>query len=116
MGNHVRPYDPEGYTMNENWGMQLNFMIPLDKRGLEQCRRIAKRQEEKMQLDYELVRALKCAELQQKGFMLRPQTRVAHMCHDVIPIAQYIKEEQLKNPPPEPEQKNWLSNPFKKNK
>ena len=116
MGNHVRPYDPEGYTMNENWGMQLNFMIPLDKRGLEQCRRIAKRQEEKMQLDYELVRALKCAELQQKGFMLSPRSRVAHMCNDVIPIAQYIKEEQLKNPPPKPEKKNWLSNPFKKNK
>jgi hypothetical protein len=38
------------------------------------------------------------------------------MCHDVIPIAQYIKEEQLKNPPPKPEKKNWLSNPFKKNK
>ena len=116
MGNHVKPYDPDGYTMNENWGMQLNFMIPLDKRGLEQCRRIAARQEEKMRLDYELVRALKCSELQQRGFMLRPQTRVAHMCHDVIPIAQYIKEEKLKNPPPEPEKKNWLSNPFKKNK
>jgi len=120
MGNHVKPWDeemhPTGYTMTENWGAQINFMVPLDKRGLEQCRRIAKRQEEKMQLDYELVRALKCAELQQKGFMLRPKTRVAHMCHDVIPIAQYIKEEQLKNPPPEPERKNWLSNPFKKNK
>ena len=52
-------------------------MVPLDKRGLEQCRRIAKRQEEKMQLDYELVRALKCAELQRQGFTIRPGTRVA---------------------------------------
>ena len=55
-------------------------MVPLDKRGLEQCRRIAARQEEKMRLDHELVRALKCAELQQKGFAFRPETRVAHMC------------------------------------
>ena len=48
---------------------------------------IAKRQEEKLRLDYELVRALKCAELQQKGFTFRPGSRVEHMCHDVVPIA-----------------------------
>ena len=39
---------------------------------------MAKRQEEKMRLDYELVRALKCAELQQKGFTIYPGSRVAH--------------------------------------
>ena len=76
MGNHTKPWEvgedsgmsPSSYTLSENWGFQLNFMVPLDKSGLEQCRRIAKRQEEKMQLDYELVRALKCAELQRQGF------------------------------------------------
>ena len=76
MGNHTKPWEvgedtgmePSSYTLSENWGFQVNFMVPLDKRGLEQCRRIAKRQEEKMQLDYELVRALKCAELQRQGF------------------------------------------------
>ena len=86
MGNHTNPYTadedtrdlyPSSYQLNENWGFQINFMVPLDKRGLEQCRRIAKRQEEKMQLDYELVRALKCAELQRQGFTIRPGTRVA---------------------------------------
>ena len=36
----------------------------------------------------------------QKGFMLRPGTRVYHMCQDVIPIALYEKEQkQLKNNP-----------------
>jgi len=88
-------------------------MVPLDKRGLEQCRRIAKRQEDKMQLDYELVRSLKCAELQQKGFMLRPGSRVAHMCNDVIPIASYLKQIEPKT---QPEKKPWTLNPFKKNK
>ena len=121
MGNHVKPWEhnelgmsPNGYTMTENWGAQLNFMVPLDRRGLEQCRRIAKRQEEKMELDFELVRALKCAELQQKGFMLRPGTRVAHMCSDVIPIAQYIKENQVKTEPPKLEKKWWQKLPFTK--
>tara|TARA_X000000368_G_scaffold278104_1_gene220630 strand:+ start:345 stop:650 length:306 start_codon:yes stop_codon:yes gene_type:complete len=95
MGSHVNPYAadedtrdlyPSSYQLNENWGFQVNFMVPLDKEGLRQCKKIAKRQEEKMRLDYELVRALKCAELQQKGFTIRPNTRVYHICSDIVPI------------------------------
>ncbi|BCV03910.1 MAG: hypothetical protein CM15mV75_540 [uncultured marine virus] len=76
MGSHVNPYSadedtrelyPSSYQLNENWGFQVNFMVPLDREGLRQCKAIAKRQEEKMQLDFELVRAIKCAELQQKA-------------------------------------------------
>merc|ERR1711981_51774 len=99
MGNHTKPFDidedgmrPSSYTIGENWGFQVNFMVPLDKRGLERCRTIAARQEEKMRLDYELVRVLKCGELQQKGFMLKPGSRVADMCSDVIPITKYEKD------------------------
>jgi len=44
-----------------------------------------------MKLDYELVRVKNCAELQQKGFMIRPNTRVYKMCSDVIPISAWIK-------------------------
>ena len=98
MGNHTKPWDidedgmrPSSYTMAENWGFQVNFMVPLDKKGLERCRSMAARQEEKMRLDYELVRVLKCAELQQKGFMLMPRTRVYEMCSDVIPISSWTK-------------------------
>ena len=98
MGNHTVPYDEvmaqRSYTIAENWGGQINFMFPLDRRGLAQCRRIAKRQEEKMRLDYELVRVLKCAELQQKGFMLAENTRVYDMCNDVVPIVKYEKEKK----------------------
>ena len=109
MGNHTNPYTadedsrdlyPSSYQLNENWGFQINFMVPLDKRGLEQCRRIAKRQEEKMQLDYELVRALKCAELQRQGFTIRPGTRVAFLCQDIVPIQSLL--------PPKPEKKKFL--------
>jgi len=91
MGNHTTPYDEDliqqTYTVAENWGFQVNFMVPLDKESLNRCRSIAARQEEKMRLDYELVRSLKCAELQTKGFTFRPGSRVAHMCSDIIPIA-----------------------------
>ena len=114
MGNHTTPWDEnlvqQSYTAAENWGFQINFMIPLDKGGLEQCRRIAKRQEEKMMLDYELVRAKECANLQAKGFMLLPGSRVYHMCSDVIPISAWKKAEQtvLKCvTPPKPWYKPW---------
>mgnify|MGYP004183060509 FL=1 len=114
MGNHTTPFDDamaqQSYTVAENWGFQVNFMIPLDKRGLEQCRRIAAKQEAKMALDYELVRALKCGELQQKGFMLVPGSRVYHMCSDVIPIASWLKAQQKIDKctaPPKPWYKPW---------
>ena len=125
MGNHTKPWDideqgmrPSSYTMAENWGAQINFMVPLDKRGLERCRRMAARQEENMRLDYELVRVLKCAELQQKGFMLVPNSRVYDMCSDVIPIAAYKKAEaETKSDllPPQPPKKWWQKlNPLNK--
>ena len=110
MGNHAKPWSekedmeglhPSSYQLNENWGFQVNFMVPLDKSGYKQCKEIAKRQEEKLRLDYELVRALKCAELQSKGFTLRPGSRVEHMCHDIVPI------QSLLPPSPEPEKRGW---------
>ena len=99
MGNDTSPYDDEGYVISENWGFQINFSVPLDKRSLEQCREIAKRQEEKMKLDYELVRALKCAELQRQGFTIRPGTRVAFLCQDIVPIQSLL--------PPKPKEKKF---------
>ena len=100
MVNHTTPFDidegrmkQQNYTVAENWGFQVNFMVPLDKRGLEQCRRIAARQEEKMRLDYELVRIKECAALQKSGFTLRPGSRIEHICHDVVPIVALPKKE-----------------------
>ena len=117
MGNHTKPWDidedgmrPSSYTLAENWGGQINFMIPLDREGLNRCRSIAARQEEKMRLDYELVRVLKCAELQQKGFMLLPNSDIGHMCSDVIPIKTWekAKAKVLKcTTPPKPWFKPW---------
>ena len=122
MGNHTTPYDDQmdqqSYTVAENWGGQLNFMVPLDGSLVERCKAAASRQIEKMKLDYELVRVKNCAELQQKGFMIRPGTRVYHMCSDVIPISAFKKQvaaAQAKALPPPPELKWWQKlNPLKK--
>ena len=90
MGNHSKPLDefmqPTSYTLAENWGFQINFMVPLDKSGYKQCKEMAKRFEEKMKLEYEITRAHKCADLMKKGFMYRPNTPNAKMCQDIIPI------------------------------
>ena len=88
------PYDPESYSRGWNYGAQLNFMVPMDYSTVERCKSIARRVEEKMRVDYELVRSLKCAELMQKGFTLRPGSRVAHMCNDVVPIVSVLKQQQ----------------------
>ena len=101
MGNHVIPWEheegkmsPSGYTMNENWGVQLNFMVPLDGSITELCKSIGRRQMEKLRLDYELVRIKECAALQKEGFTLRPGSRLEHICHDVVPIVAVTKKEQ----------------------
>ena len=86
MGNDVQPETEDGYVITENWGFQLNFSVPLNRDLTEQCQRIGALHERKMKLDQALVRALKCAELQRKGFTFRPNTDSAKLCADVVPI------------------------------
>merc|ERR1712072_346034 len=114
MGNHTTPFDDtmsqQSYTVAENWGGQINFMIPLDREGLRRCGSIAAQQEAKMKLDYELVRMKNCAELQQKGFMLIPGSRVYYICSDVIAISAWKKAEKKVlecKSPPKPWYKPW---------
>ena len=118
MGNHTTPYDvdddfgmhQESYTVAENWGAQINFMVPLDGSLIERCKAAADRQIQKMELNYELVRIDNCAKLQQKGFMLLPGSRVYEICSDVIPISKW-KEAEAKvlacKTPPKPWYKPW---------
>ena len=95
LASENKPYDPESYSRGWNYGAQLNFMVPMDYDTVRRCKSIAKRVEEKMRVDYELVRALKCAELMQKGFTLRPGSRVEHMCNDVVPIVSVLKTNEM---------------------
>ena len=104
MGNHSKPFDehmqPSSYTIAENWGFQINFMVPLDKSGYKQCKEMAARYEEKMKLEYEITRMHKCADLMKKGFMYRPNTPNAKLCQDIVPI--------VKVKPPKKEKKFLL--------
>ncbi len=115
MGNHTTPFDEDmeqqSYTVAENWGFQINFMVPLDGSIVERCKALGARQEEKMRLDYELVRIKECAALQQKGFMLLPGSRIYNICSDVIPIASWKKAQQKVlacKPPEKPWYKPWV--------
>ena len=95
LASENKPYDPESYSRGWNYGAQLNFMVPMDYDTVRRCKSIAKRVEEKMRVDYELVRALKCAELMQKGFTLRPGSRIEHMCNDVVPIVSVLNTKTM---------------------
>ena len=86
MGNDTIPYENDGYVRSNNYGAQLNFMVPLDGGMIELCKQIASRHEQKMRLEYELARALKCTEIMKAGFTFRPGSRVEVLCHDIIPI------------------------------
>ena len=97
LASENKPYDPESYSRGWNYGAQINFMVPMDGTITEMCKSLAKRQNEKMRVDYELVRALKCAELQKQGFTLRPGSRVEHMCNDIVPIVSLLKNQPTEN-------------------
>ena len=88
MGNDTIPFDSTGYVRSNNFGVQLNFSVPLDGGMIETCKGIARKHEQKMRLDYELVRALKCTEIMKSGFTFRPGSRVEMLCHDIVPICQ----------------------------
>ena len=94
MGNDTVPYEHTGYVRSNNWGVQLNFSVPLDSGMIELCKNIAKKHEQKLRLDYELVRALKCTEIMKAGFQFRPGSRVEVLCHDVVPIVAVNDKEE----------------------
>ncbi len=86
MGNDTIPYEHDGYVRSNNFGAQVSFSVPLDGGMIELCKQIARRHEEKMRLNYEMVRALKCTEIMKAGFTFRPGSRVEVLCHDIVPI------------------------------
>jgi hypothetical protein len=94
MGNDTIPYEYTGYVRSNNFGVQLNFSVPLDSSMIEICKSIARKHEQKLRLDYELVRALKCTEIMKTGFTFRPGSRVEVLCHDIVPIVSINNEEK----------------------
>ena len=98
MGNDTIPTDDTGYVRSNNYGVQINFAVPLDGGMIETCKAIARKHEQKMRLDYELVRAIKCTEIMKAGFTFRPGSRVEVLCHDIVPIVSLTNDRSSSKP------------------
>ena len=89
--------ESETYSINEGWGFQMSFMIPLGTNN-ETCSELAKvkldlakEELDKQVHDKQLVRILKCGQLHASGYMINPASKYAYICSDVINIRTYVK-------------------------
>jgi len=86
----------ETYSINEGWGVQMSFMIPLgDNQTCNELSKVkldlAKEELDKQVHDKQLVRVLKCSQLHAAGYMINPKSEFAYICSDVINIRAYVK-------------------------
>ena len=86
----------ETYSINEGWGLQMSFMIPLgDNKTCNDLAKVklelAKEELDKQVHDKQLVRILKCGQLHASGYMINPASKYAYICSDVINIRSYVK-------------------------
>ena len=96
-GNDAENTESETYSINEGWGFQMSFMIPLGTNN-ETCSELAKvkldlakEELDKQVHDKQLVRVLKCSQLHASGYMINPASKYAYICSDVINIRSYVK-------------------------
>ena len=94
MGNDTIPREVMDMCVVTTLVCRLILAVPLDGSMIELCKSIARRHEQKLRLDYELVRALKCTEIMRNGFTFRPGSRVEVLCHDVVPIVSLTNAQQ----------------------
>jgi len=93
-GNDAQGEDT--YSINEGWGLQMSFMIPLgDNKTCNELSKVkldlAKEELDKQVHDKQLVRVLKCSQLHASGYMINPKSKFAYICNDVINIRSYVK-------------------------
>ena len=86
----------ETYSINEGWGIQMSFMIPLgDNQTCIELSKVklelAKEELNKQVHDKQLIRVLKCSQLHASGYMINPESKFAYICNDVINIRSYVK-------------------------
>ena len=96
-GNDAENPNSETYSINEGWGFQMSFMIPLGSNN-ETCSELAEvklklaiEELDKQEHDKQLVRVLKCSQLHASGYMINPESKFAYICNDVINIRTYVK-------------------------
>jgi hypothetical protein len=93
-GNDAQGEDT--YSINEGWGVQMSFMIPLgDNQTCNELSKVkldlAKEELDKQVHDKQLVRVLKCSQLHASGYMINPESKFTYICSDVINIRSYVK-------------------------
>ena len=96
-GNDAENPNSETYSINQGWGFQMSFMVPLGTNN-ETCSELAKvkldlaiEELDKQVHDKQLVRVLKCSQLHASGYMINPKSEFAYICNDVINIRSYVK-------------------------
>ena len=96
-GNDAENPSSETYSINEGWGFQMSFMIPLGSNN-ETCSELAEvklklaiEELDKQVHDKQLVRVLKCSQLHAAGYMINPKSKFAYICNDVINIRSYVR-------------------------
>ena len=96
-GNDAENTESETYSINEGWGFQMSFMIPLGTNN-ETCSELAKvkldlakEELDKQVHDKQLERVLKCSQLHAAGYMINPKSKFAYICNDVINIRSYVR-------------------------
>jgi hypothetical protein len=70
-------------TGNANYGFQMSLSMPLDREAVSLCKAHARQKLSKERLDYELVRALKCAEFLKTGYVIHQESPAYVLCADV---------------------------------
>jgi len=107
-GNEAENPSSETYSINQGWGFQMSFMVPLGTNN-ETCQELAtvkldlaKEELNKNIHDKQLVRVLKCSQLHASGYMINPKSEFAYICNDVINIRSYVKANPslFENPSP----------------
>lgn len=97
-GNEAENPSSETYSINQGWGFQISWMVPLGNNN-ETCSDLAKvklklAEEElnKNLYDKNLVRILKCSQLHASGYMINPKSDYSYLCSDVINIRSYVRQ------------------------
>lgn len=82
------------YIRNQNFGMQFTLSVPLDGGMVEACKALARTKIQREKLNYELTRALRCAELKKSGFTFHPDSPFVVLCADIVPVNAALTKSQ----------------------
>ena len=80
-------------SLTRNWGGQISLSMPLDGGSVEMCKQLARTQNQKARLDYELVRIKECINIYKQGFTIRSESDFSQICADVVPLSLAPKSE-----------------------